>query len=144
MDNFIIRSRNEVHYNDRSVLIFRIILFTFLQGIPCAAAFSGSGAGTLEDPFVITNCTQLQEMANDLTENFTVGNDIDCYDTLNWNSFAGFIPVGPFSGSFDGRGYNISGLHIYRPSSGFAINNRAGRWCGIKYRQHVGERYKEY
>ena len=72
-------------------------------------------------PFVsalthITNCTQLQEMNIDLSENYVLDNNIDCSDTINWNGGEGFIPVGngsfAFTGSIDGQGYNVSDIYI--------------------------------
>ncbi|MBW2981341.1 hypothetical protein KY343_00545 [Candidatus Woesearchaeota archaeon] len=33
----------------------------------------------------ITNCTDLQAMQNDLGGDYYLANDIDCYDTINWN-----------------------------------------------------------
>ncbi len=55
-----------------------------------------------------------------LAGDYELANDIDCSDTVNWNSGKGFKPVGPsgdgFIGSFDGQGYNITGLVINRPT----------------------------
>ncbi len=69
---------------------------------------------------VITDCTGLQDMNNDLTETYELGNDIDCSAT---NSGAGFLPVGtsssPFRGKLDGKGYVIQDLFINRPSSNY-------------------------
>ena len=49
------------------------------------------------------------QLANDIPAGFT--------QTHNWNSGAGFMPVGsgvsnPFTGNFDGKGYSITGLYI--------------------------------
>lgn len=56
---------------------------------------------------VITNATELQNMANDLSEDYELANDIDL-NGVNWT------PVGdastPFTGTFDGKGYTISNL----------------------------------
>ena len=64
----------------------------------------------------ITNCTDLQSIANNLTENYQLVNNIDCSDTTNWNSGEGFVPIQNFNGIFNGQGYNISDLVINRPT----------------------------
>jgi sporulation protein YlmC with PRC-barrel domain len=98
-----------------SLLVFLILVKTVI-------AFSGSGSGTMADPFVITNCTQLQETNLSISANYTLGNNIDCSDTINWNNGQGFYPIavtynGRFLGSFNGRGYNITSLYINRATS---------------------------
>jgi hypothetical protein len=69
----------------------------------------------------ITNCVELQGMNAKLDGNYTLMNDINCSDTVNWNGGEGFEPVGDndnrFTGSFDGQNYTISGLFIRRPST---------------------------
>ncbi|MDD3263924.1 MAG: hypothetical protein PHT94_03435 [Candidatus Nanoarchaeia archaeon] len=64
----------------------------------------------------ITNCVGLQNMQNNLNEDYVLMNDINCSDTINWNSGEGFISIGSntnnFLGSFDGKGYTISNLFI--------------------------------
>lgn len=70
----------------------------------------------------ITTCVELQAMQNELSGDFILANDIDCNDegtendASTWNGGQGFIPVGdddaPFTGTFDGQGYHISGLII--------------------------------
>lgn len=68
---------------------------------------------------LITNCSQLQDMEYDLDGDYQLGADIDCSDTINWNSGAGFIPIGRggnsyqlFTGSFNGNNYTIKNLYI--------------------------------
>ncbi len=100
--------------------------------------FAG-GTGTIGDPYIIQNVTELQAMNMDLMAHYALGNDIDATATLTWGwnatttSFEGFVPIaydtdnstqtthqGPwFSGSLDGRGYSINGLFINRPDVGF-------------------------
>ena len=81
------------------------------------------GSGTAVDPYQISNCTELQEVANDLTAYYILINNIDCSDTINWNSGAGFVPIGGggssfgFTGNFNGNDYNITNLYIARPST---------------------------
>lgn len=74
------------------------------------------------DPTNITTCTQLQGMNNGLNINYTLGSNVDCSDTVNWNSGEGFLPVGnstsgfEFIGILQGNNYNITDLFINRPS----------------------------
>ena len=102
-----------------------------------AWAFSGGGAGTEADPYVITTVQQLQEMANDLTVYYELGNDIDAYDTVNWNGGLGFEPIGfdvsYFTGSFDGKKHIVTGLYINRaPDYGIGLFGRIGAAGTVK------------
>jgi len=86
-----------------------------------------SGAGTVGDPYVITDICELQWMRNSLAAYYELGNDIDASETQHWNwsesgqRYEGFLPVGtsgaPFTGRFDGKGFAIYGLHINRPAT---------------------------
>ncbi|GAG87326.1 unnamed protein product, partial [marine sediment metagenome] len=69
-------------------------------------------------------------MANDLTEDYVLGGNIDAAATATWNedpgnpgTYFGFDPVGdhttPFTGSFDGGGYTITSLTINRPTESY-------------------------
>jgi len=42
--------------------------------------------GSIQRPWVITNCLELQAIDNNLDGNFILGNNIDCSDTKNWIS----------------------------------------------------------
>ena len=85
-------------------LIFLVLTFF----IPTASAYEKE----------ITNCQELQDIKYDLKGNYYLANDIDCSETKSWNDGRGFEPIGnseeAFRGSFDGRGYKISGLYINR------------------------------
>jgi len=91
--------------------IISLMLFIGLISIGLASAFSGSGSGTAGDPFEITTCAQLQEMEDALSSQYRLVNDIDC-DVAPFNTGLGFDPVGEFRGTFDGQGFEISGLFI--------------------------------
>jgi hypothetical protein len=94
-------------------------------------AFSGTGSGTPEVPYVITSAAQLAEIKIDLSAHYLLGNDIDLTDWIAANSStAGWEPIGfsgsndvtvatPFLGTFDGGGHTISGLWIDRPDNKF-------------------------
>ncbi len=98
------------------------------------ATARGSSPGPTGDPCEgtvwttsISNCCELQLMKDDLTTDYTLIQDIDCSDTVNWNGGKGFEPVGnctdrtiscsedTFIGAFDGNGKVISNLYINRP-----------------------------
>ncbi len=74
--------------------------------------------GTLNYPWVISNCVELQDMNNHLDGNYILGNDINCYDDTRaggalYNGGAGFIPIPLFSGSLNGNNHRISGIFMY-------------------------------
>ncbi|HPS21309.1 MAG TPA: peptidoglycan-binding protein [Candidatus Paceibacterota bacterium] len=80
-------------------------------------SYFAGGSGISEDPFLITTCQQLQNVNHFGGQSnhyyFKVMNDINCSDTVNWNSGAGFIPIGPwFGGSVDGNKKTVSNLFI--------------------------------
>ena len=78
------------------------------------------GSGTVDDPYVITNASELQAMEDDLSANYTLDSDIDASGTAEWNNGSGFDPIGGtydgLAGSFDGAGHTISGVTIDRPN----------------------------
>lgn len=97
----------------RTATIITFVLIAWCVATPRAAALT-----------TITTCVELQEMRLDLTEDYVLGNDIDCTTDTSaggvlYNDGAGFEPVGPsgadaFLGSFDGQGFTITGLFINR------------------------------
>src|ERR1035437_10057512 len=80
----------------------------------------------------IANCTDLQNMTNNLSGSYVLSNNIDCSLTnpVNqgpgytgmWADGAGFVPIGEltngnyFTGTFNGNGRKITGLYINRPN----------------------------
>lgn len=109
---------------------FFITVFLFLiLGTKSVFAFSGSGTGTDVDPYQITTCAQLQEIADaDINEvnYYTLAQDIDCSDTVSWNGGLGFEPIGTSGTPFEpvviltgGVGHKIIDLHINRPEQDY-------------------------
>ncbi len=87
-------------------------LFIFLLSLFLTSpvlAFSGYGNGTSDYPYQITTCSQLEEMANNLSAYYQQDNDIDC-------SGITITPIGsstnPFTGTFDGKNFAISNFTI--------------------------------
>lgn len=80
------------------------------------------GLGTVESPYIIENIQDLQNVQNNLTANYELGNNIDA---TGFN----FIPLGgtslvveqSFRGTFDGKGYKIINLTI----------NQTGNYIGL-------------
>ena len=68
---------------------------------------------------VITTATGLQNMKNDLTASYELGNNIDCSGIANFEPVGGWGGAADFTGSFDGKGYTISNLTINRPTDDY-------------------------
>ena len=91
------------------------------------AQFSGSGSGTENDPYLIFNPIQLNEVRNYLDNSnvwFKMMYDIDLEEWLaDNNPTQGWQPIGnstsKFKGHFLGMGHKISGLYINRPSTNY-------------------------
>ncbi len=84
------------------------------------SAFAG-GNGSVSSPYQVSTLAELRDIANYLDNNFIQIADIDASETSGWNDGAGFDPIGspsvPFTGSYNGQGYEISNLFIERMSS---------------------------
>lgn len=97
--------------------------------------FSGQGTGTVQDPYLIANCVQLQEVQNHLDANYLLAGDIDCSDTENWNGGKGFDPIGdvnnPFTGTFNGGGNEISNMYIDRADNEYGQGQDDETYVGI-------------
>lgn len=121
---------NSYKKHNKWMLLFVIVLLVEVFANPkvrlFATGFAG-GRGTENDPYIITNQVQLNEVRNNLSAHFKLGNDI----YLNFEEGSqGWEPIGTFTGSFDGDGYEIKGLWISRRGQNnvglfSTINNRA-------------------
>ena len=106
-------------------------------------------------PIKIDTIEELQKIGNDpgypLNRDYELTQNIDASDTMNWNSGAGFAPIGtdsnPFTGIFDGQGYKITGLYINRSGTDYVglfgyisgeINNLGINNCQISGKDYVG------
>jgi len=82
-----------------------------------------TGAGTSNDPYIISNVSELQAMEDGLSAHYRLGNDINASQTKQWNNGSGFDPVGSlkseFTGSLTAANFTISGLYINRPTEDF-------------------------
>jgi hypothetical protein len=76
--------------------------------------FAG-GDGSETNPYQIETLAQLRDAANNLYQHFVLNNDIDASATKDagTNNFEAIGNTGaPFTGSFDGQGYTITGLKV--------------------------------
>ncbi|SMC41892.1 beta strand repeat-containing protein, partial [Sporomusa malonica] len=87
-------------------------------------ALSGTGAST--SPYQIADVYGLQGAGSSgmIGNYYTLANDIDAGGTQDWNSGAGFVPIGNdtvdannFTGGFNGGGHTISNLYISRSAT---------------------------
>ena len=88
------------------------------------AASTPTGAGTVSNPYQISKIGELRWISQDTNRWGLVYKqtaNIDADPSINFNSGAGFIPIGntttAFTGKYDGQGFWIDDLHINRRSS---------------------------
>ena len=92
-----------------------------VQGESVSVSFAG-GTGIEADPYQVETLEQLQALKDSPSSHFVLNNDLDASATSTWNSGAGFVPIGgntPFTGSFDGQGFVITGLTIDRTTEDY-------------------------
>ena len=130
--------------------LFLCTLMTFAQ-------FSGSGSGTENDPYLILNPIQLNQMRNYLNQSgvyFKLMANIDLTEFLqDENPTQGWQPVGSsssaaFKGILDGNGKTVSGLWIKRSNTdnvalfgytvGATIKNIKVTGASIEGKDHTG------
>jgi hypothetical protein len=91
--------------------VFIFCLLFYATVVHASGTFAG-GDGSSGTPYQIVNCTQLQAISSNLSSYFILNNDIDCYDTINWNGGNGFAMIGTYSGVFDGQHHSINDLYM--------------------------------
>jgi flagellin-like protein len=64
--------------------------------------------GGAQYPLIINNCTELQNIQNNLSAYYILGNSFSCVGV-------NFQPIGIFAGNLDGKGFSVSDLNIYKP-----------------------------
>lgn len=90
-----------------------------------------TGSGTAADPYVLTTCQDVQNVAPyclDQTVFFELGNDIDCTAFGLFEPICGAVDANEFRGHFDGQGYTISGVHVESTT-----NDRAALFQSMGY-----------
>lgn len=122
-------------------LIVTSILFmlsaSFVMTAPVSSAGDSGGMdgqGTVANPYIIRDIIDLDNLRNDLSAHYILGNDIDAHETSSWNGGTGFIPIAMnsshhyFRGTLNGQGYSIDGLHIALP-----LQNYVGLFARISF-----------
>jgi|GEM_PF-3618005 len=89
-----------------------------------------AGSGTLEKPFELSTCEDLQRINENTGSNYIIVNHIDCSNSAALNEGQGFQPITQFTGRYiDGRNFTINDLTINGSSQnvlGFINNIQAG------------------
>ncbi len=90
---------------------------------------AAGGDGSSGNAYRITDVYGLQGVGSStalLARNYRLMNDINAGSTANWNSGAGFVPIGnfgnfgnSFKGNFDGQGYVVANMTINRLSQNY-------------------------
>jgi hypothetical protein len=82
-----------------------------------------TGLQNKDGNLIVCDCNDLQNMNQNLTANYLLGQDINCSNTLTWNDNTGFIPIGtystPFTGNFNGNNFTLTNLYINRPTTSY-------------------------
>ncbi len=83
---------------------------------------------------VVSTCTELQAAISVADATIILSQDIDCSDTINWNSGAGFLPGVALAaeGKMNGNGFHILNLFINRPTT-----NGVGLFASIGPQAHI-------
>ncbi|MFZ9695260.1 MAG: GLUG motif-containing protein [Chitinophagaceae bacterium] len=111
-----------MHY--KSLLI--IFLTLFWKIVFCQTSVSPAGSGTQSNPYLIATLNNLYWLSQNPNEwvpgkYYIQTADIDASATSNWNSGAGFTPIGnssrKFFGNYDGNGKKIENIYINRGTS---------------------------
>ena len=87
-----------------------------------AFAFSGYGAGTSDNPYRIGNCSQLEEINNDLSASYILVSNIDCSGISNFSELASNSSA--FTGTLDGQDHTIKDLNMSPSTPGNGLFNQ--------------------
>lgn len=115
---------NSMFYKKKLSHIFFVLGIIFcsffsIKNVQAAGGTFAGGDGSVETPYQIEDCSDLQAINSHLSSYFVLNHDIDCSATTGWNGGSGFNKLGgvvtPFTGSLDGQGYVIQDLYMNRP-----------------------------
>lgn len=102
-------------------IIFSFI-FIFITSAYSVAQFAG-GSGTIADPYLVSNATQLSNVRNYLDKYFLQTANINLLGYDENADGKGWLPIGgagtsdSFKGHYDGQNFTISNLEINRPNT---------------------------
>jgi len=85
------------------------------------ACYPAGGTGTAADPYLVSTPEQLNKVRTHPDACFKMTNDIDMTAATSdggayYNEGKGWEPIAQLNGTFDGGGYKIIGLTVYRPN----------------------------
>lgn len=100
-------------------LFILLLVFSF----SFVSSFSG-GDGSLANPYQVANWTDLNNIRNYLTSNFSLINNLSSSDADYTGLGDNWLPIGnlstnAFAGGFDGGNHTISDLKIYRNGTNY-------------------------
>lgn len=103
----------------RVALLCGVLILTPFLTITSVGALPAQGEGTAANPYKISTCLDLQSMNEDLSAHYVLTENVECYESADWNDHTGFVPVGEsaysaFTGVLDGQGHTINNLYIDR------------------------------
>ncbi|MFN8015296.1 MAG: fibronectin type III domain-containing protein [Acidimicrobiia bacterium] len=90
------------------------------------------GHGTWEQPYQIDSCEKLQAINEHPENDYILTTNIDCTDSANWNSGAGFVPIEGFTGKLDGRNHSIDSVLINTDGIHFGLFKTIGTSSAIR------------
>jgi RHS repeat-associated protein len=94
--------------------------FFLLCAFPSLLLGFAGGDGSAENPYQVATAAHLDAVRNHLDAHFVMTANINL-GVAPWNEGEGWSPIGTnadrFSGSFNGAGFDISGLRIARPTA---------------------------
>ncbi len=117
-----------------TAILKQLLAFLFLITIVNAKSqsaleplnYNDADAGTSVNPFQISsleNLYWLSQSPEHWDKYFLQMSDIDATETIDWNSGAGWTPIGNqsthFTGNYNGQGKVIIGLYINRPAENY-------------------------
>ena len=95
-----------------------VLLFIATQATKAEGGSFGGGDGSSEDPYLVEDVEDLQNMSANLSAHYKLVNDIEANATSGWNGDSGFNPIGDdtnrISGSLNGQEFTIFNLTIDR------------------------------
>lgn len=115
------------------MLAATVILTAFVsvgvgEEAPDCSMVTYDGEGTEDEPYKVEDVNQLQCIEErDLSADYLQTGEINATQTGEWNAGDGFEPIGhtdrdedvEFAGTYDGGGFNITGLTIERPDEDY-------------------------
>lgn len=111
----------------------KLLLFVMILGLSsmlyAQTAIQPSGSGTEQDPYRIANLGNLVWIASSSLrwdKHYLQTANIDASESETWYGGTGWGPIGysfgnPFTGTYDGDGYDITGLYIDNSTSTYPL-----------------------